>query len=908
MPNDEFGICVCFNTASHLFPKRKKPVMMVTEVSMSPFCMYVYVCVCRWLYENDFNSSLDPCIGDLTSMVGFEVSGNKLEGELPQSFSKLTAMQYFGVQNNGIHGNTDDIVSKWPIVHHLYLDRNNFTGDFETSFCNLLHLKVLSIESNHYGGILPVCIGELVNLHVVDIARNDFYGGLPHSLSNLTLIELLDMSHNQIKDARYVNEMEGFFDYVSFSHNEIEYFPWEMITARSDAEAVHVLDISNNNITEPLPPNTLMTYTAFLDVSTNPIGGEFPFLYDCQKMDKGHNLVHLDVSYTNIGMPLKARRACDVRSLVFLYASHSLMSGDTLSLICDSFPGIQVLDLTNNSLEGDIAALRVLYSLSSVLLKGNPLMRSSEKIAGSDLFEPSNVLHHSPEEPYQCYNVRGKEDAFTMDVDDSCFLYELCFCDPAYYGTPPNCHPCPLTAVCPGMISTTNDPGIIRQTSGMMFATVGYWASPPYTPIEQSSGMYPSHFLPCPGNGDDITCRPHLSNYEKTCEDGYTDRLCSRCKSGYFASSLGCTKCPTDAIKWVILSGIVLVLLAILVTAFLFGEESSGFLKILVFFVQIMAGIDFPMVNVVQRIMRANGELSNIRFIGPECFVDGWEYIDHYYLNLAMPLLSCAVILLIYLVGILFAAKRGSNREWRVKCFRALIFLIYIGYMGTTSEIMRPLACEEDPGLHERFLVSVQYQKCESSIQFISIVALLVYVIGLPIVGAYLARRHRKTRVYTLLHLSYRTKFKYWEFIITVRRILFSISVMLIGIRSMFVVLYTMSLFLGTVVIQALCNPYHTRQENTMEIITLVVAAITFSVSMESSVPEVRGIEGTKWCISIVYVVTLTYLIVSFLKNSRVGKWVGKRLTRGMKRSTMYGSDSVEMDSVMEQKLIDSAE
>eukprot|EP01028_Stygiella_incarcerata_P003519 TRINITY_DN1711_c0_g1_i2.p2 TRINITY_DN1711_c0_g1~~TRINITY_DN1711_c0_g1_i2.p2 ORF type:complete len:587 (-),score=111.79 TRINITY_DN1711_c0_g1_i2:146-1906(-) len=584
------------------------------------------------------------------------------------------------------------------------------------------------------------------------------------------------------------------------------------------------------------------------------------------------------------------------------------MSGNALSLVCDSFPGIQVLDLAKNGLEGDIVALRDLYSLSSVSLKGNPLLRSSEKVAGSDLFEPSDVLHHSPDEPYQCYNVRGKEEAFTLDVDDSCFEYELCFCDSSYYGTPPNCKPCPLTAVCPGLIGTTNDPYVIRQTSGMMFATTGYWASPPYTPKEQSVGKYPSHFLPCAGNGDDITCRPHLSEYEKTCEDGYSDRLCSKCESGYFSSSLGCTKCPTGAIKWVILSLVVCALLAILVTAFLFGEESSGFLKILVFYVQIMAGIDFPMVNAVQHLMRANGEFSNIRFLGPECFIDGWEFIDHYYLNLAMPLLSCVTILLIFLVGIVFASKRGSCREWRVKCFRALVFLIYIGYMGTTSEILRPLACEEDPGLHERFLVSVPYQKCEPTIQFISVIAVIFYVVMLPIIVTYLAYRHRKTRVYTLLHLSYRSDFKFWELIITGRRILFSISVMLIGIRSMFMVLYTMGLFLGTIVIQALCNPYHTRQENTMETVTLVVAAITFSVSMESAVPEVRGIDGTKWCISIVYIVTLVYLVVSFLKNSRVGKWVGKRFTRGMKQgSAMLHDDSFEMESVMEQKLIESS-
>jgi hypothetical protein len=40
--------------------------------------------------RNSFNGVLDPCFGEINTLIAFSVKSNDLEGPIPDSFSKLT--------------------------------------------------------------------------------------------------------------------------------------------------------------------------------------------------------------------------------------------------------------------------------------------------------------------------------------------------------------------------------------------------------------------------------------------------------------------------------------------------------------------------------------------------------------------------------------------------------------------------------------------------------------------------------------------------------------------------------------------------------------------------------------------------------------------------------------------------
>ncbi|CAA7019560.1 unnamed protein product [Microthlaspi erraticum] len=91
----------------------------------------------------------------LTSYATIDFSGNKLEGQIPESLGLLKALIALNLSNNA------------------------FTGHIPLSFSNLGKLESLDLSSNHLSGTIPNGLGSLSFLEYINVSHNQLQGEIP---------------------------------------------------------------------------------------------------------------------------------------------------------------------------------------------------------------------------------------------------------------------------------------------------------------------------------------------------------------------------------------------------------------------------------------------------------------------------------------------------------------------------------------------------------------------------------------------------------------------------------------------------------------------------------------------------------------------------------------------------------
>ncbi|XP_020886438.1 receptor like protein 30-like isoform X2 [Arabidopsis lyrata subsp. lyrata] len=91
----------------------------------------------------------------VTSSATIDFSGNRLEGEIPESIGLLKALIA------------------------LNLSKNAFTGHIPLSLANLVKLESLDLSSNHLSGTIPNGLGTLSFLAYINVSHNQLNGEIP---------------------------------------------------------------------------------------------------------------------------------------------------------------------------------------------------------------------------------------------------------------------------------------------------------------------------------------------------------------------------------------------------------------------------------------------------------------------------------------------------------------------------------------------------------------------------------------------------------------------------------------------------------------------------------------------------------------------------------------------------------
>ena len=249
------------------------------------------------------------CNDDETHVVGINLSGNKLQGNLPESLKNLTQLQTLVLLSNTISGSIPSAIASLDQLTYLDLSGNRLTGNIPSNIWELNHLtyinlsdnllagelqmncadesflQTLNISKNNFSGSIPDCMGQLTNLSTLHLSDNQFSGSIPSSLSQLKKLNNLYLERNQLEGEipAGIGELSS-LQYLRFNYNNLS---GEIPDQLGNLDQLLRMDLSHNRLTGSIPEelgNLFQLERLYLN--DNALSGLLPArLSQCSKLE-----------------------------------------------------------------------------------------------------------------------------------------------------------------------------------------------------------------------------------------------------------------------------------------------------------------------------------------------------------------------------------------------------------------------------------------------------------------------------------------------------------------------------------------------------------------------------------------------------------------------------------------------
>lgn len=276
------------------------------------------------LYYNQLIGNIPEELGNLTELIDLDMSVNKLSGNLPESVCGLPKLQALQLYNNSLTGEIPGVIANSKSLRILSLYDNFLTGEVPRNLGQFSGMVVIDLSENKLSGPLPteVCKGgKLLYFLVLD---NMFSGRLPDSYATCWTLLRFRVSNNQLVGSI----PEGL---LGLPH-------------------VSIIDLSNNNLTGPISDQTTFRNPRNLSelfLQKNRISGVIP-----PTISRATNLVKIDFSNNLFSGPIPSEIGNLKKLNLLMLQGNKLNSSipSSLSLL----KSLNVLDLSNNLLTGSI--------------------------------------------------------------------------------------------------------------------------------------------------------------------------------------------------------------------------------------------------------------------------------------------------------------------------------------------------------------------------------------------------------------------------------------------------------------------------------------------------------------------------------------------------------------------------
>jgi hypothetical protein len=203
-----------------------------------------------------------------TTVVGIDLNGNNLSGNIPPELGYLSNLR------------------------NLYLNNNQLSGNIPPELTNLSNLRYLVLASNQLSGNIPPELGYLSNLEYLHLGYNQLSGNIPPELTNLSNLEILGLGYNQLSgnippELGYLSNLE----YLGLFNNQLSgNIPPEL----GYLSNLRNLYIFNNQLSGNIPPElTNLSNLGYLVLASNLLSGnilpELGYLSNLKTLSLGYN-------------------------------------------------------------------------------------------------------------------------------------------------------------------------------------------------------------------------------------------------------------------------------------------------------------------------------------------------------------------------------------------------------------------------------------------------------------------------------------------------------------------------------------------------------------------------------------------------------------------------------------------
>ena len=150
------------------------------------------------LSGNRLSGEIPPELGRLTDLKGIAFSGNQLTGEIPPELGNLTNLEGLNLQDNQLTGQLPGALGNLNSFANLNLQGNQLTGQIPAELGNLTNLQSLDLSKNQLNGQIPAALGNLTRLRTLNLNENQLSGQIPAAMGNMTYLARLDLTENQL--------------------------------------------------------------------------------------------------------------------------------------------------------------------------------------------------------------------------------------------------------------------------------------------------------------------------------------------------------------------------------------------------------------------------------------------------------------------------------------------------------------------------------------------------------------------------------------------------------------------------------------------------------------------------------------------------------------------------------------
>ncbi|CBI20587.3 unnamed protein product, partial [Vitis vinifera] len=149
--------------------------------------------------KNKLSGELPQHLCARGALLGVVASNNNLSGEVPKSLGNCTSLLTIQLSNNRFSGEIpSDIWTSpdmiWVIVE---ISNNKFSGKIPVELTSLRNISVMLLDGNQFSGELPSEIISWKSLNNLNLSRNKLSGPIPKALGSLPNLNYLDLSENQ---------------------------------------------------------------------------------------------------------------------------------------------------------------------------------------------------------------------------------------------------------------------------------------------------------------------------------------------------------------------------------------------------------------------------------------------------------------------------------------------------------------------------------------------------------------------------------------------------------------------------------------------------------------------------------------------------------------------------------------
>ncbi|XP_054817590.1 receptor-like protein EIX2 [Prosopis cineraria] len=172
------------------------------------------------LRSNQLTGTIPPQLCSHSSLIVLDLANNKLSGPIPQCLLNITSM-ITGVLANAltIEGQQLEYVKNLKLVRSFDLSANRLSGEIPAQLFKLTKLQSLNLSYNYLTGEISEHIGDMKNLESLDFSHNSLHGNIPQSMAGLSFLSDLNLSYNHLNGQIPLGTQLQSFDAWSYIGN-----------------------------------------------------------------------------------------------------------------------------------------------------------------------------------------------------------------------------------------------------------------------------------------------------------------------------------------------------------------------------------------------------------------------------------------------------------------------------------------------------------------------------------------------------------------------------------------------------------------------------------------------------------------------------------------------------------------